>query len=137
MSAETEGGMRKRRLGQKQKAKFLALLMEMQNDVVAKCEGFVPGVVQTGDRCDVAQQETFVQLDLSRRQGSIKRMNEIKRARQRIESGTYGVCVICEENIPVKRLECRPTAEKCLDCQREEEAAKVRQTGKRPAYVVV
>ena len=134
MSAETEGGMRQRKLGKRQQAKIFARLMLMQSEVAAKVEGCMLKTEQAGDRCDVAQQETLVQLDLAHRQNGQELLQEIKEARARIESGTYGVCMECEEDIPLKRLETRPTARLCLECQKEHEVAQARQQGRRPAY---
>lgn len=36
---------------------------------------------------------------------------------QRIEDGTYGVCMDCAEDIPRKRLEAVPGALRCVPCQ--------------------
>ena len=41
----------------------------------------------------------------------------LKGALQRMEEGTYGVCLACEESIGVKRLQALPWAEFCLRCQ--------------------
>ncbi|MBT6709587.1 MAG: hypothetical protein HOB21_06185 [Candidatus Marinimicrobia bacterium] len=41
-------------------------------------------------------------------------------ALDRIESGDYGVCVICEELIPVDRLLEVPNATKCVECKEED-----------------
>jgi DnaK suppressor protein len=45
----------------------------------------------------------------------------VKRALTRIESGTYGLCVRCGEEISPKRLEARPEAALCITCAREEQ----------------
>ncbi len=41
---------------------------------------------------------------------------EIDHALQRIDVGTYGVCVKCGRPIGVARLRARPFAELCIDC---------------------
>ena len=41
----------------------------------------------------------------------------LKGALQRMEEGTYGICLACEESIGVKRLQALPWAEFCLRCQ--------------------
>jgi DnaK suppressor protein len=41
----------------------------------------------------------------------------VKGALQRIEDGTYGTCLTCEDQISVKRLQAVPWAELCLRCQ--------------------
>lgn len=45
---------------------------------------------------------------------------DIKRALQKIESGTYGVCEISGEPIEEKRLEARPDARTCIAHMNEE-----------------
>lgn len=41
---------------------------------------------------------------------------QIKAALQRIDEGTYGICVQCGEDIPEKRLELLPHTPLCTDC---------------------
>jgi DnaK suppressor protein len=36
-----------------------------------------------------------------------------------IETGEYGICKHCEEDIPVKRLMSNPVAQLCIDCKSE------------------
>jgi DnaK suppressor protein len=40
----------------------------------------------------------------------------------RIEAGTYGRCVDCDRRLPDERLEARPEADRCVDCQQKVEA---------------
>ena len=46
---------------------------------------------------------------------------QIDSALQRIESGTFGKCEECDEEIPIKRLRVRPDATLCLNCQESAE----------------
>ncbi|MGE0666812.1 MAG: TraR/DksA family transcriptional regulator [Sphingomonadales bacterium] len=41
---------------------------------------------------------------------------QIRAALERIESGTYGVCVSCGDDIAPARLEALPFAQQCIDC---------------------
>ena len=41
---------------------------------------------------------------------------QVVAALQRIEDGSYGVCVDCGQPIPDERLEARPTAAYCVSC---------------------
>ena len=41
---------------------------------------------------------------------------EIDAALERVEAGSYGVCVRCGEPIAAARLEARPTARTCVEC---------------------
>ena len=40
----------------------------------------------------------------------------------RIDAGSYGQCVDCGRELPDERLEARPEAERCVDCQQKAEA---------------
>lgn len=46
---------------------------------------------------------------------------QIDRALDRMDAGTYGLCVNCGQPIPVERLEALPQAVDCLDCRRKAE----------------
>lgn len=41
-------------------------------------------------------------------------LEEVRRARQRVAEGTYGLCEVCGEPIPEERLEARPWAVRCV-----------------------
>ena len=47
---------------------------------------------------------------------AVEEIKKIKLALERIESGTYGVCIKCDEKIDVKRLEALPYATTCIKC---------------------
>ena len=46
---------------------------------------------------------------------------QIDAALKRLDDGTYGTCVRCGRPIGEERLEARPWASLCIDCQREAE----------------
>jgi RNA polymerase-binding transcription factor DksA len=48
----------------------------------------------------------------------------IRAALQRMEDGTYGICVTCGEPIATKRLEALPYAIQCLACATQAEQAR-------------
>jgi RNA polymerase-binding transcription factor DksA len=41
-------------------------------------------------------------------------LEQVRRARQRVADGSYGVCEVCGEPIPEGRLEARPWAVRCV-----------------------
>jgi RNA polymerase-binding protein DksA len=47
---------------------------------------------------------------------AVQQIAEIDAALQRLEAGTYGVCVTCGEPIGEGRLKVRPAATQCRDC---------------------
>lgn len=48
---------------------------------------------------------------------------QVRAALARIEDGTYGTCVDCGTAISEPRLQVRPEAARCIDCQAKAEAA--------------
>jgi DnaK suppressor protein len=45
------------------------------------------------------------------------RSREVRMALRRVNAGTFGICVGCEENINPKRLAAVPWASSCIVCQ--------------------
>ena len=48
-------------------------------------------------------------------------MEKIQAALVRIDEGTYGTCEGCGQDIPLARLEAKPSVSLCIDCQSEKE----------------
>jgi RNA polymerase-binding protein DksA len=46
-----------------------------------------------------------------------KYLKQVEQALDRIEEGTFGICVDCEQPIPWARLEAVPTATRCVPCK--------------------
>jgi DnaK suppressor protein len=61
------------------------------------------------------------ELDYTLEENSENVLAEIDAALKRIDDGTYGICTNRGEQIPLERLEARPWATLCIDCQRERE----------------
>jgi DnaK suppressor protein len=51
-----------------------------------------------------------------------KLIKKIKKALERIDNGTFGICETCGEEISVKRLKARPVTSQCIECKSKEEA---------------
>jgi len=49
---------------------------------------------------------------------------EVEEALKRLESGTYGICELCEKSIAKARLEALPFARLCIHCQASNEKGK-------------
>lgn len=69
------------------------------------------------DEGDLSQQHHEEWIFLNRNTIDMKLLREIADALERIENGTYGVCLECEEPISTKRLEAVPWARYCVKCQ--------------------
>ena len=48
---------------------------------------------------------------------------QVQEAMQRRAEGRYGICEDCGQPIPTERLEARPHATFCVDCQKKREGA--------------
>ena len=55
-------------------------------------------------------------------EGEAQQVEDAKRAR---EEGTYGICSNCGRKISAERLQARPEATLCIDCQRDAENARL------------
>ena len=71
------------------------------------------------DTSDVTEQRA---RDLTIRQMLDERAEQIQAAQQRQAEGQYGICVSCGREISPERLQARPEATLCIDCQRQREA---------------
>ena len=60
-------------------------------------------------------------------EGDEERLKEVELALLRIQSGHYGRCVVCGQEIPFERLEAVPETAYCIDHQREKDVS-----GRRP-----
>jgi DnaK suppressor protein len=65
--------------------------------------------------------------DADREEASLEvlkaQQDRVKAALLRVAAGSYGRCVNCGRELPDERLEARPEAERCVDCQQKAEAA--------------
>jgi RNA polymerase-binding transcription factor DksA len=73
--------------------------------------------------------ETFMQeMDETTEMILDEEASRVKEAREALEAGKYGVCVVCGKDIPPERLEAIPESVRCVEHQREYEA-RLRQGG--------
>jgi DnaK suppressor protein len=109
--------------GQKQKpANYRKLLEskaeEVRNSMSAqKAAQVVSRLDVPSDEGDLSQQHHEEWIFLNRNTIDMKLLREISDALHRMEHGTYGVCMECEEPISTKRLDAVPWARYCVTCQ--------------------
>ena len=72
---------------------------------------------QSPDALDQTQFATERDLMVSLLNRDTEMYRRVKAALSRLEDGTYGTCLTCEDSISVKRLQAVPWAELCLRCQ--------------------
>lgn len=85
----------------------------------AKSAKEMPG--QVAERARDSEDDAFATLvvdtNLSEMERDADELRMIGSALQRIDAGTYGKCVDCDQSIPFARLKAEPTAERCVQCQ--------------------
>lgn len=82
-------------------------LESAQGDIAMDLTSFAEAGTDTNDR------ETALRLA----GGESEMLQAVAEALKRIEDGTYGKCLECGEDIPVKRLEAFPAASHCVECK--------------------
>ncbi|HEY6067818.1 MAG TPA: TraR/DksA C4-type zinc finger protein [Gaiellaceae bacterium] len=112
---------------------FRDLLLEERERVAAALQNLHddhPGSIsdETGDEAvydnhlaDTATETYDRELDYTLEENSEHVLADIDAALKRIEDGAYGICSNCGKPISPERLEARPWATLCIDCQRERE----------------
>ena len=73
------------------------------------------------DPVDIAQLDTDRNYTLRIRSRESRLITKIKDSLEDIEQGTYGICVMCGEEISIARLHARPVARQCIACKRKME----------------
>ena len=106
---------------------FRRLLEERQREILTEAEralGTMNG--RSGeahaDPTDRATEESDRALLLRIRDRERKLLSKIDEAFARIESGVYGRCEECGEDIGVERLKARPVTTLCIGCKSAQEA---------------
>jgi DnaK suppressor protein len=69
------------------------------------------------DPADRATQEEEFSLELRTRDRERKLIKKIDSTIEKIVQNDYGYCESCGIEIGIRRLEARPTADKCIDCK--------------------
>src|SRR5215472_18982708 len=72
---------------------------------------------KSGDWIDQSSQENDLHVRLALKQTDSKLLRAIEEAIHRIDQGTYGICMECENEIAPARLEAVPWTRVCIDCK--------------------
>lgn len=94
------------------------------NDKVVR-EDFLVNSDDRYDEIDQAATDSEQAMRMRLRNREVLNIKKIDQALARIEEGTFGICVECEEEIDVKRLEVRLQTTHCSFCKEEQERKEV------------
>ena len=76
-------------------------------------------IEKTPDALDETQLATERELATRNLERESKLLRSVRQALSRIEEGTYGLCLNCEEEISAKRLKALPWTSLCIQCQQQ------------------
>jgi len=102
----------------RQRAALLKRFIDTEADLRSIAEDREPELEERAQEERVAR--ALIRLD----DRSLREVTQIHEALQRMIDGTYGTCLDCDRAIPLIRLRAVPTAAFCVECAREEEAAR-------------
>jgi DnaK suppressor protein len=112
-------------MSERQLQHFQHILLEWKKHLMADVDKTVHHMRDEAanypDPNDRATQEEGFTIELRTRDRERKLIGKIDVALKTIETGEYGFCVACGEEIGIRRLEARPTATKCIDCKTRDE----------------
>lgn len=106
-------------------------LLEQRNALLNEAESALnelPGQTVFPDLGDQATAETDRNFMLRLRGREQRLLKKIDEAIDRIDSGSFGICDDCGNEIDIKRLEARPVTTMCIECKTlQEEEEKLRE----------
>ena len=104
---------------------FKDLLTKRMEDLLSQADNTVSNMnTPKGnfpDPTDRATYEADRNFELRIRDREHKLIKKVKKAMDRIDHGTFGICEKCGEDISIKRLQARPVTTQCIECKTKEE----------------
>src|ERR1041384_3164038 len=100
--------------------KYRDLLEKKRDELMAAAPVRTPASEpgsKSGDWIDQSSQESDVHVRLALKQTDAKLLRAIEEAIHRLDQGTYGICMDCEEEIKAARLDAVPWTRVCIDCK--------------------
>jgi DnaK suppressor protein len=107
-------------------AKYRKLLLEEKQRILNNSKNAVKHELSVSpddmmDETDLAASEVNQNLVFKLRDRERQLLAKIDEAMGRIEDGSFGTCMDCEEPIEVRRLEARPVSTLCIACKEKQE----------------
>ncbi|WP_367680577.1 RNA polymerase-binding protein DksA [Candidatus Fukatsuia anoeciicola] len=102
---------------------------QLKNEINHAVIHLQDGTTNFPDPVDRAAQEEEFSFELRNRDRERKLLKKIEKTLNKIENKNFGFCDICYEEIGIRRLEARPTADLCIDCKTLAEIREKQMTG--------
>ena len=105
---------------------FKELLTGQLEELLGRADDTVSGMTTPKenfpDPTDRASLESDRNFMLRIRDRENKLIKKIKKALERIDDDTFGICEKCGGDISLKRIKARPVTTQCIECKTKEEA---------------
>ena len=105
---------------------FREILKGRFEEILVEAEKTVSGMTSANenypDPTDRASLESDRNFMLRIRDRERKLLAKIKSALERIDSGEFGICESCGDDIGEERLKARPVTTLCISCKKKQEA---------------
>jgi DnaK suppressor protein len=101
-------------------SKYRAILERKRDELLAAPPARTPTTepgFKSGDWIDQSSQESDLHVHLAMKQTDTKVLRAIEEAIHRLDQGTYGICMDCEEEIKIARLDAVPWTRVCIKCK--------------------
>lgn len=101
---------------------FKNLLIQRKSQILENLRNSSDGIEDmrnsgASDDADYANIASDINLEASLSVSSKIELDDINRALNKIELGTYGVCEMCEDDINIARLKIKPQTKFCITCR--------------------
>src|SRR5881296_2764714 len=106
--------------------KYRDILEKKKEEILASAPARTPAAEpgsRSGDWIDQSSQESDLHVRLALKQTDSKLLRAIEQAIHRIDQGTYGICLECENEIAPARLEAVPWTRVCIDCKARQQGS--------------
>src|SRR4030095_7816063 len=100
--------------------KYKDLLEKKREELLAATPVRTPAAEpgsKSGDWIDQSSQESDLHVRLALKQTDSNLLRAIEEAIHRLDHGTYGICMDCENEIPLVRLDAVPWTRVCVECK--------------------
>ncbi|MEA2576318.1 MAG: DnaK suppressor protein [Chloroflexia bacterium] len=116
-----------------QREKLLSLQTQLEHDIAVKTEQ----IAESGDELvperggvtnhvsDDANETVEQEMMLSLQMTAERQLDRVRQALARLDEGTYGTCANCGKEIAPARLDARPWAIYCIDCQQLDDQGRI------------
>ena len=101
-------------------SKYRTILEKKRDELLAATPARTPTTEpgsKSGDWIDQSSQESDLHVRLALKQTDSKLLRAIEEAIHRLDQGTFGICMDCENEIPTVRLDAVPWTRVCLECK--------------------